>query len=431
MDGFGGSGDRIRRVDAPPTSSPPPAAGDEGSLGQAPRDLPKLSPAPPTRTVGRAGVSVQPIDLSRRRDRRRFLDVADVVQGGDPNYIAPLRMERMRFLDPGRNPAFRQLEVLPLVATRDGRLAGRITAHVDRAYDACHGVKVAWFGFFESLDDARVAHALLDEAVAWARARGATEIVGPCSFTTNHQVGMLVENFDRPPCVEMPYNPPWYEGLVSSYGFGKAKDLLMWWIASEKGTDDPKMRRYFEASERAKRRHGLTLRTIDMKDFANEVALVFRLYNACWQKNWGFVPVTEPEFASIAHDLRPIVDPSLVLIVEDRAGAAVGFSVALPDINEVMPRNGRLFPFGWWRLLTGRRHIQWARLLALGVVPEHRRRGIEALLSIQTALRALARGIRGGEAGWTLEDNVLVNRTIESFGGRLDRRYRLFGMDLR
>jgi GNAT superfamily N-acetyltransferase len=279
-------------------------------------------------------------------------------------------------------------------------------------------------------DDALLRHALLDEAVAWAKARGATEIIGPCNFTTNHQVGLLVENFDRPPMVEMTYNPPWYEGLVASYGFGKAKDLLVWWIVSEQGTDDPKMRRYFEASEKARRRYGLRLRTLDMEHFADEVARLFRLYNATWQKNWGFVPVSEREFGAIAHDLRPVVDPSLVLIVEDREGTPVGFSVTLPNINEVMPRNGRLLPFGWWRLLTGRRRITSARLFALGVVPAQRRRGIEALLAIQTALRARDRGIRGGEIGWTLEDNVLINRTIESFGGRVDRRYRLFGMDL-
>ena len=413
-------------------TTPDPSASEEAPklLGGPPVGLPRHAPAPPTRVADRSEVRLERIDLARKRDRSRFLDVADLIQRGDPDYIAPLRMERMRFLDPAKNPAWEQLDVLPLLAMRGGRLAGRITAHVDRAYNSYHGAKTAWFGFFESVDDPRVAHALLDEAVGFARARGATEIFGPCNFTTNHQLGMLVENFDRPPFVEMTYNPPWYDALVAGYGFGKAKDLLVYWIVSEKGTDDPKMRRYFEASERARKRYGLRLRTVDMKDFANEVARLFRLYNATWQDNWGFVPVTEREFESIAHDLKPVVDPSLVLIVEDRAGVPVGFSVTLPNVNEVLPRDGRLFPFGWWRLVTGRRRIEWARLIALGVVPEYRRRGIEALLAIQTALRAAARGIRGGEIGWILEDNILINRTIESFGGRLDRRYRLYGMDL-
>jgi GNAT superfamily N-acetyltransferase len=418
-------------MNADPTRSSAPTAEDEPiSFGRPPGELPRHLPAPPTRIADRGDVRLVRVDLASKRDRKRFLDVADAIQRGDPDYIAPLRMERMRFLDPEKNPAFQQLEVLPLLALRGGRAVGRITAHIDRAYDAYHGVKVAWFGFFDSVDDPRVAHALLDEAVGWAKARGATEIVGPCNFTTNHQIGLLVENFDRPPFVEMPYNPAWYEALLTSYGFGKAKDLFVWWIDAAKGLDDPKLRRYFEASEKARKRYGLTLRNVDMKHFDAEVARVFQLYNATWEKNWGFVPVGEGEFEAIAHDLKPVIDPSLVFIVEDRAGKPIAVSVCLPNLNEVMPRNGRLFPFGWWRLLTGQKRIKWARLLVLGVVPEHRRQGIEALLAIRTALSARVRGILGGEVGWTLEDNVLINRTIESFGGRLDRRYRLLGMSL-
>ncbi len=413
-------------------SAPPPGTADTyAPFGKPPEHLPHHLPAPPGRAAGRGDVRVERIDLRRKRDRARFLDVGDALQRDDPNYVAPLRMERMRFLDPGRNPAFRQLEVLPLVAVRGGRDVGRITAHLDRSYDAYHGGRTAFFGFFESVNEAAVAHVLLDEAVAFARAGGATQLFGPCNFTTNHQVGMLVENFGRPPCVEMTYNPPWYAALVESYGFGKAKDLLAFWIVSEQGTAEPRMRRFFEISEKARQRYGLTLRALDTRRFGEEVARAFRLYNATWEKNWGFVPVTEAEFEAIAHDLRPVLDPKLVLFVEDRAGNAVGFAVCLPDVNEILPRNGRLFPLGWWRLLTGQRRIAWARLFALGVVPAWRRKGVEALLAIHVALAARARGIRGGEIGWTLEDNVLINRTIESFGGTLDRRYRIYGLDLR
>ena len=399
-------------------------------FGKPPENLPHHLPPPSTRLAAHGDVRIERVHFERKRDRKRFLDVADAIQRGDPDYIAPLRMERMRFLDPESNPAFRQLDVLALVAVRGGKDVGRITAHVDRAYDAYHGSKTAFFGFFESVDDQAVGHALLDEAVAFAKARGATELFGPCNFTTNHQVGMLIENFDRPPCVEMTYNPPWYQGLVESYGFGKAKDLLAFWIVSEQGTADPKMKRFFDLSEKARQRYGLTLRTLDVRNFEDEVARAFRLYNATWEKNWGFVPVTEPEFAAIARDLKPVLDPKLVLFVEDRDKHPVGFAVCLPDVNQIMPRDGRLFPFGWWKLLTGRNRIRWARLFALGVVPQWRKKGVEALLAIHVALNAKERGIRGGEIGWTLEDNVLINSTIESFGGRLDRRYRLFGMDL-
>jgi GNAT superfamily N-acetyltransferase len=183
-------------------------------------------------------------------------------------------------------------------------------------------------------------------------------------------------------------------------------------------------------SEKAKARYGLRIRGVDMTRFDEEVARLFELYNGSWQRNWGFVPVSEPEFKAIARDLRHVVEPSLVLVVEDKAGTPVAFSVTLPNVNEIMPRDGRLFPLGWWKLLTGRKRIRYARLFTLGVMPSHRKRGVESLLCIDTALRARDLGMAGGEIGWTLEDNVLINRTVESFGGRLDRRYRLFGLTL-
>lgn len=402
-------------------------APDDGLLGQEPKDLPRWdAPA----VVGGAGIELRQVDLGNAGERKAFLDVSDVVQAGDPNYISPLRMERMRFLDTRKNPALAALDVCALIATRDGKPAGRITAHVDRAYNDYHGAKLGWFGFFECVDDPAVASALLDRAVRWVRERGMEQIIGPNNFTTNHQVGLLVENFARPAMVEMTYNPSYYERLITGYGFGKAKDLLAYWIDVSPGLDDPKVRRFHDVSEKVKKRYGLSLRGARMSDFDAEVARLFGLYNATWQKNWGFVPVEEAEFANIARDLKQIIVDELVLIVEDREGKPVAFSVTLPNVNEVMPKNGRLFPFGWWRLLTGMKSIKTARLFTLGVVPGYRKRGIEAMMCIETALRAKRLGYSAGEIGWTLEDNVLINRTVESFGGRLDRRYRLFGLQI-
>jgi hypothetical protein len=402
---------------------------DDYRFGAPPKELPKLEPAPPTRVLDRGDVRVERVDLGNKRDRERFLDVADTIQSGDPNFISPLRMERMKFLDTSHNAALAALEIEPLIATRGGRDVGRISAHVDRAYDEYHGVRAGWFGFFESIDDKQVAHALLDEAVKHVKAKGAHDIIGPNNFTTNHQVGLLVENFDRPPFVEMTYNPQYYEALITSYGFGKAKDLLAWWIDVTKGTDDPKMKRYYDVSEKVKKRYGLKIRTARMADFEQEVARLFRLYNDSWLKNWGFVPVSEAEFKTIAADLKQIIIDSLVLFVEDKDGKPVAFSVTLPNVNEVMPKNGRLFPFGWVKLLNMKK-VKQARLMALGVLPGHRQKGVEGMLCIETALRAKQIGMKGGEIGWTLEDNLPINRAIETFGGHLDRRYRLLGLDL-
>jgi hypothetical protein len=403
---------------------------DDYRFGAPPRDLPKLDPGPDTRVLDRSGVRIEPIDLSKRAHRKRFLDVADSIQGDDPNFISPLRMERMKFLDPKHNAGLAGIELQALIAVRDGKDVGRITAHIDRSYDAYHSVKAGWFGFFECVDDTKVAHALLDDAVRWVKARGATEIIGPNNFTTNHQIGLLVENFDRPPFVEMTYNPRYYERLITSYGFGRAKDLLTWWIDVTKGLDDPKMKRYHDVAEKVKKRYGLRLRHPDLSKFEEEVGQIFHLYNASWQKNWGFVPVSESEFKTIAADLKQILVAPLCQIVEDKHGKPVAFSVCLPNIFEVMPKNGRLFPFGWWKLLTGMKKIKYARLFVLGVIPGYRQRGIEGIMCIATALEAGKLGMRGGEIGWTLEDNLPVNRVVETFGGHLDRRYRVLGIDL-
>ncbi|MGC4090400.1 MAG: hypothetical protein QM756_21485 [Polyangiaceae bacterium] len=404
----------------------PPEPDENNPWGKPPRDLPRWD-AP---TLSESDVQIEVIDLADKRQRARFLDASDAALADDPNYIAPLRFERMRFLDTAKNAALSSLEVHPLLATRQGKLVGRITAHIDRAYNDYHGVKVGWFGFFDSIDDRQVAHALLDRAVRRLKTQGMTQVLGPNNFTTNHQVGMLVENFSRPAVVEMTYNSSYYERLVTSYGFGKAKDLLAYWIDVSKGIDDPKIKRFYDVSQKAQQRYGITLRCARMSDFDAEVARLFKLYNETWQKNWGFVPVGEAEFKNIARDLKQVVRPELVLLVEDKAGTPVAFSVTLPNVNEIMPKDGRLFPFGWWPLLTGMKRIKTARLFTLGVVPAHRRHGVEAMLCIETALRAKQLGFASGEIGWTLEDNVLINRAVESFGGRLDRRYRIFGVEL-
>jgi hypothetical protein len=401
----------------------------EHPFGKPPENLPRASAVPNSRVTDRAGIRIETIDLAKKSDRAKFLDMVYDVYRDDPNFITPLRMERMKFLDTAHNAALKSSTSSPCLPYRGDRIVGRITAHIDRAYNEYQGVKAGWFGFFECIDDRQVAHALLDEAVKWVTQQGATEVIGPFNFTTNHQVGLLAENFSRPAMIEMTYNPSYYEALITSYGFGKAKDLYAWWIDVSKGLEDPKIARFHRISEKVKKRLGVTIRGADMSKFEEEVALIFDLYNGSWEKNWGFVPVSREEFATIAKDLKQIIVPSLVLIVEDK-GKPVGFSVTLPNVNEVMPRNGKLFPFGWYKLLTGMKKVTSARLFTLGILPSHRKRGLESLLCIETALRSKELGIPGGEIGWTLEDNDLINRACESMGARLDRRYRLYGLTL-
>jgi hypothetical protein len=411
------------------SSHPQADEAEEYRFGHPPTNLPKIDPPAPTRIVDTQGVKLEVVDLKSKRDRARFIDVAPTFYQGDPQYIAPLRFERMRFLDPAHSPAFESLEVQPMLAHAGGKVVGRISAHVDKAYNAQHGSQTGWFGFFECINDRKIAHALLEAAARWLKDRGQKEIIGPLNFTTNHPAGLLVENFDRPPVVEMTYNPRYYEELITSFGFGRAKDLYAWWIDLDQGLDNPKIARVAKIAQRIAKREGVKIRPVNMADFEAEVERIFQIYNSAWEKNWGFVKVSKAELTSIINDLKQIVNPDLVLFVEFE-GKPVAFSCTLPNINEIMPKDGKLFPFGWYGLVFGKKKIKMGRLFTLGVIPHYRKRGLESLMFVETVVRCRKAGLVAGEIGWTLEDNDLVNRAIEAMDGRIDRKYRLFGMSL-
>jgi hypothetical protein len=406
---------------------------EEHPFGKPPVNLPPVDPPAPTRISDTAGISIEVIDLAKSSDRKRFIDAPDAYYQGDPNYISPLKFDRMHFLDPAKNPGLKSFEMRPMLAKRDGKVVGRITAHIDRAYNEYHGTKTGWFGFFECVNDRKVAHAMLAEATKWLKEKGAVECIGPFNFSTNHQVGLLVENFDRPAVVEMTYNPRYYEELITSFGFGKAKDLFAWWIDVSKGRDDPHIGRIAKIADKIRQREGVTVRAANLKNFREEVEKLFTLYNEAWQKNWGFVPVSRDEFEEIAKQLKQIAIDDLIVFVEVE-GKPVAFVCTLPDVNELMPRNGKMLSLAGakmiWQMTTGMKAVKHARLMVLGVVPGYRKRGLESMLFVETALRCKANGFMGGEIGWTLEDNHLVNRACESMGAKLYRKYRLFGVTL-
>jgi len=363
-----------------------------------PPEVPSIEPAPETRQTEYSGVELRAIDLAKRSDRTAFIDVADGIYASDPHYIAPLRMHLMKFLDPAKNPAFKNLELRAIIAYVGGKPVGRMTAHVDRNYNEYHQSKSGFFGWFECIDDKKVAHAMISDGVEFLRGRGAEEMYGPMNFSTNHQCGLLVENFDRPPFVEETYNLSYYEALFTSYGFGKAKDLLVWWIEVENGLTGKNRERINRIAEKIRKREGINFRHVSLQDAAREKERIFDIYLAAWQKNWGFVPISKEEFMFLAADLEMVLIPELFLFAEVE-GKPVGFCGTLPNINEVLPRDGRLFPFAWWRFLTKRKKVKTARLYTLGVIPEYRKRGLESVMFVETVLRANAIGIHRGEIG--------------------------------
>jgi GNAT superfamily N-acetyltransferase len=326
-----------------------------------------------------------------------------------------------------KNPFFEHAEAEYFIAERDGDVVGRIAAISNRLHNETHEDRVGFFGFFESIDDQDVANALLEAAAGWCRALGHDVLRGPTSFSVNDECGLLVDGFDTPPALMMPHNPPYYIGLLERAGLVKAKDLWVYQGGSEQGYV-PVPERLARATEMIRQRQGITLRSLNMKNFEGEVERIKELYNSAWEKNWGFVPMTEHEIDHLAEQFKPVVIPEMVPMAE-KDGKLIGFGIALPDLNVIFRtnRSGRLFPMILrllWALKMKR--IRRARILLLGVVPAYRGKGVDAMLYHWIWTKSAERGIYWGEAGWILEDNPAMNAGLEKMTFRVYKTYRLY-----
>lgn len=392
----------------------------------------RLPGASRTLPVARSELPVGSVEITEvvsRRDRDDFLVLPWTIYAGDPHWVPPLLFERKAFINRRKHPFYRHGDARLFLARSGGATVGRILAADDPRFNRQHGTNVGTFGMFESIDDPSVAHALLDQAAAWLRERGRTAIEGPIDYSTNYACGLLVEGFDTPPRLMMNHNPPYYERLLTSWGLVKAKDLYAWWFNT--AAEANRIAEWRPRVERLAARSGVHIRPIDRRRLAGELEICQRIYNESWRDNWGFVSMSAAEVEDMAKLMSHLADPNLVLLAEI-AGNPVGFSITLPDYNEaIRPLNGRLtrfgLPIGLWRLFRNLRRIKTGRLLALGVVPGHRRRGVAELLVLQSfdyAHQQLA--YTGAELSWTLEDNHLINRSIETVGSVRYKTYRVY-----
>lgn len=344
----------------------------------------------------------------------------------DPNWVPPFRAEVKKLLDRTKNPFFAHAEAEYFLAERGGEVVGRIAAIHNRLHNEVHHDQVGFFGFFECVNDFTVAAPLLDAASAWVKAKGLDTVRGPASFSVNDECGLLIDGFDTPNTLMMPHNPPYYLTLLETAGFVKAKDLVCLQAGSLEHPLQPP-ERTARAVELLKKRYGLTIRALDMKHFQQEVELVKVLYNACWESNWGFVPMTDAEIDALAEGFKPVVIPNLVPFIE-KDGKPIAFGLAMPDLNEVLRNNhsGGMFPASLtmlWKLKT--KQITRARILLLGVLPEWRGKGIDSALYHWIWSKAAEIGIGWGEAGWLLEDNAAIIQGLTKTGFTPYKTYRL------
>ena len=376
------------------------------------------------------GSDIQVLPLSRSsRDIDRFLQVAYAIYRDDPHWVAPLLMDLKKvFTD--ANPLFEHAAMQLWVARQGGLDVGRIAAIVDDHHNRVHRDDTAFFGFFESVKDAAVSRRLFEAAYTWTRERGMRRVLGPMNPTSNDDCGLLVHGFDGPPVFMMTYNPPYYVDLVVAEGFRKAKDLIAFYIDIAKCPLD----RLGRLAEKVRARHPeLTFTAVRRKTLEQDLGKIKEVYNAAWEDNWGFVPMTDAEVNFLAERLKPLLLEGLVWVVET-SKEPVAFMLAAPDYNiPLQPLRGRLLTprfFGFLPYLLGWKHPPRCRVLTLGVKQRYRNRGLEAVMLTEGFKKGIQVGFREAEASWILEDNTAMCRLLQTFGGRPYRTYRLYEREL-
>ncbi|MDO9408704.1 GNAT family N-acetyltransferase [Patulibacter sp.] len=362
-----------------------------------------------------------------RGDLNAFVDLPFRLRKDDPNWVTLPRFAIKQELNRKRNPWFDHAEAEYLLAERDGRVVGRITAHVDRALQEFQDVRWGQFGWFECEDDQEATDALLDAAAAWVKERGCDRLVGPFSFTTNDECGMLLAGQHRPPIVLTGWHPTYYRRLMEDAGMARAMDTLMWDLhVRDRANVHPMI---WRIADRVESEHGIKVRYFSKKNIAEEVGRFLDVYNAAWEKNWGFVPLNEKEVRHYAKDLSPLLDENWAMVAEiPETGEVVGAALTIPDFNQVLihARDGRLTPGNLLRLWRHRKDPDRVRVFALGVKPNYQHTGVGAKLYEMHYQSAQRTPQGGGECGWILESNTAMNKAMQKMGGTLARRYRFY-----
>ncbi|GAB5465040.1 MAG: GNAT family N-acetyltransferase [Candidatus Kapaibacteriales bacterium] len=355
-----------------------------------------------------------------------FIQVQFEICGNDPNWVPPLKFERKKLLNKKKNPFYQHSKMALFLAKKEGKFVGRIAAIINDNHNQTHDDKVGFFGFFDSINNIEVAKILFDEATKWLKSQGMESIRGPVNPSMNDECGLLIDGFDSPPVTLMTYNPPYYQDLIEGYGFNNAKDLYAYKLINGQYKSE-KLSRLDSA---LRNRYGIEIKALDFKNkarFKEGVEIIKSIYNAAWEKNWGFVKFTDEEFDALAADLKSVADADYALIAYIK-GKPVGFALGLPDINQTLiyNRNGGLLK-GIFHLLTKKSKIDTLRIIVLGVIEDYRNKGIDAILYNELGDRGLKKGIKYGEASWILEDNEEMKRAAtQIMKGELYKTYRIY-----
>jgi GNAT superfamily N-acetyltransferase len=362
--------------------------------------------------------------VESRRDKKKFMQLLWDLYRQDPNWIPPLRRNQEELVGFHHHPFHDDADIQAFIALRGEQACGRIVAIVNHGHNRRYGEKRGFFGFFDCVDDESVAHRLFDAARQWLFDRGMQSIRGPVNPSLNYEVGLLIEGFDSPPTFMMTYNAPYYARLVESYGFRKTQDLYAFWGHVDMLESlDTKLA--FITAE-ATRRFEINLRTLDRSRFDQEIRTFLDIYNQSLGGTWGFVPMSDSEIRHLAKSLRHLIVPEMTSVAEV-GGRPVAAVFGLLDYNpRIKLIDGRLFPFGFVRLLWNRKQIHRIRLISTNVLPEYQRWGLGVVILSRLVPEVLKWGIKEAEFSWVLESNHLSFKTLQRGGAKLVKTYRIY-----
>jgi hypothetical protein len=364
------------------------------------------------------------------RDVGAFIDLPFRLHAGTP-WVPPLKLERRLFLSRRRRLGTysRRVDFELLLARREGRVVGRISAHIDHAYNRHHEERRGWFGFFESEDDPEVAQALLRAGEGWLRERGMERMDGPADFTMNDESGLVIEGHDLEPMIRQPWHPPYYQQLLEGAGYEKVVDLFMW--ALDISDREQMLPILPELAKDAREKHGVTIRRMSRLRLRKDLDVFAEIYNRAWRRNFGFVPFDKQDLDKYGQELQLSFNKDWYMIAEV-GEESVAIAITIPDLNQILREmNGRLLPLGWWRFLRRNSVMTRVRVGFLGVKPKFQHTGAAAALYVEHFdTSARHKLIKGGEMGWILETNRAMNRGMEAMNGRIVKRYRVYGREL-
>jgi GNAT superfamily N-acetyltransferase len=361
-------------------------------------------------------------EANQRDVMKDFVRLPYRLYKNNHNWVAPLIFEEKRNLTAAHNPFLRKNPVVLYVCYKDNRPVGRIAGIINKVHNEVHKDKTGFFGFFESINDEAVAERLFRSAVEWAKKQGADTLRGPTSFSLNDVAGLLVEGFEESPFVLMPYNPPYYEQLYRKNGF----DMVMRFFAYDVNQDTIRFPNFVNRMEKRLEERNIIIRQVNFRELGREFGILMDLFNKCWNENWGFIPFSFDEAIGEFSKVKAFAKPDLILIAENK-GEPVGFTLALPDINQALePLRGRLLPFNWLRLMRNIKRINQIRVVLMGVLKEHRNKGIDLMFYKKIVENSRRHNYYRAELSWILENNRMMNRVLEHINAKKNKTYGIY-----